>query len=531
MARWHRQTAAEFVVCEEDGMAPHWENLSDPVFDHAANRPDARALIDGPAVLTYRELAELVAKASVYLRGLGIGIGERVGVSLSGGADHVILVLALLRVGATLTELHYNASSPPDPALLERFGVSRVFIEANSPAPASVPSTRMATDWRALVSRQAGDYRTGAKADALQILSLSSGSTGIPKGVLTTHRLIFDRHHAYEETLGDSGIYAPDRLANFLITASIAYMVFLRRVLAQFFAGGPVILMPEYAHPIDFIKAIAAWDNAALGATPNMCRAFIAAAPADAPLFPRVRALVSVGMPLYPEEKRAIVRRVTPNFYDSYGASGIGSISCLLPRDIEAKAASVGRAVSGVELEIVDRAGVACPAGTIGRLRCRGKTNAQAFLSLGEMNENERLADGWYYPGEVGYLDQDGFLFLKGRATDLIRRSGVEIFPSEIEEALATHPAVREVAVVGLPSAAHGEELVAVVISSSSDSHAELAAHCRARLAPEKWPDRIFYAASLPVTSGGKPDRTQLRAIVLAQIGRQAQGVPPAPAP
>lgn len=508
-------------------MAPHWENLSDPIFDHAANRPDARAVIDGPTVLTYGDLAELVGKASVHLHGIGVGVGERVGVNLSSGVDHVILVLALLRVGATLSELHYSASAA-DPALLGRFGISRVFIEADTAAPASVQSMRIGTDWRALVSRQSGDYRTGAKADELQILSLSSGSTGTPKGVVTTQRLIFDRHNAYDETLGDSGIYAPDRLANFLITASIAHMAFLRRALAQFFAGGPVVLMPEYAHPIDFIKAIAAWDNAALGATPNMCRAFIAAAPADAPLFPRVRALVSIGMPLYPEEKRAIVRRVTPNFYDSYGASGIGSISCLLPRDIEAKAASVGRAVTGVEMEIVDSRGAACPAGTIGRLRCRGKTNAKAFLSLGETNENERLADGWYYPGEIGYLDHDGFLFLKGRAAELIRRSGVEILPSEIEEAIAAHPAVREVAVVGLPSASLGEELVAVVVANGSESHADLVGHCRARLAPEKWPDRIFFAASLPVMIGGKPDRAQLRAIVLEQFGRQAQGAPPA---
>src|SRR6185437_8190472 len=225
------------------------------------------------------------------------GVGDRVGVCLSSGADHVILVLALLRVGATLAEMHYSASSAPDPALLERFGIGRVFIEADSAAPASVPSVRVGAGWRALVSRRSGDHRAAAKADELQIMSVSSGSTGTPKGVLTTQRLIFDRHKAYDETLGDSGIYAPDRPANFLVTASIAYMAFLRRLLGQFFAGGPAILLPEYAHPIDLIKAIAAWDNAALGATPNMCRAFIAAAPADAPLFPRVRALVSVGMP------------------------------------------------------------------------------------------------------------------------------------------------------------------------------------------------------------------------------------------
>jgi acyl-coenzyme A synthetase/AMP-(fatty) acid ligase len=500
-----------------------WDNLSDPVFHHARVRPDAPALIDGPTVLSYRQLADWVGRASVHLDGLGIGRGDRVGVSLPSGADHVILVLALLRIGATLVELHHEAATPLDPALSERFGIARIFLEPGAAAPRSVAVLRIDAAWRETVARQSGDHRTNAKADALQLLSMSSGSTGVPKGVVTTQALIFARNRVFDATMG-AAVHTPDRPANFLVTASIAYMPFLRRLLAQFAAGGPAVLLPEYARALDLVAAIAGWDNAALGATANMCRAFIAAAPADGLLFPRVRALCSLGMPLYPEEKRAIVRRVTPHFYDSYGTSGVGMIACLLPADVEAKAASVGRAVPGIEIEIVDRAGARCAPGAIGRLRCRGQTSATEFLELGEPGEHERFAEGWYYPGEIGALDEDGFLFLKGRAAELIRRAGVEIFPAEIEEAIASHPGVRAVAVVGLPSAALGEELVAVVVANGPPSHADLAQHCRQMLAPGKWPDRVFYAAALPVTSGGKPDRAQLRTLVLQQIAQQPQG-------
>jgi acyl-CoA synthetase (AMP-forming)/AMP-acid ligase II len=504
-------------------MATRWQNLSDPLFHHAASRPDRPAIIDGPSMLTYGELAELVGKASVYLRGHDVGVGERVGVNLSSGADHVVLVLALLRVGATLTEIPYSSATPPDRAQLERLGITRMFIESDAPAPDPIASIRVDARWRERVARQSGDYRTSAAAEELQIVTLSSGSTGVPKGVRMTQRLIFDRDAAYEETLAGSDIYAPERLANFLVTASIAYATFLRRLLAQTFAGGPVVLLPEYAHPIDLIKAIAAWDNAAAAVTANMCRAFIACAPPDGPLFPRVRALISVGMPLYPEEKRAIARKVTPNFYDSYGTSGIGTISCLRPPDIEAKAASVGRPVSGVEVEIVDAREAPLPAGATGRLRLRGRTSAHGFLALGALSESEKFADGWYYPGEVGYVDADGFLYLKGRAADLIRRAGIEIFPSEIEEAIATHPGVRAVGIVGVPSESLGEELVAVIVTKDNPPHAEIAQYCRTRLAAGKWPDRIFYAASLPMTVGGKPDRMQLRANVIEQMARRAK--------
>jgi long-chain acyl-CoA synthetase len=504
-------------------MASPRDNLSDPLFHHAASRPDRPAIIDGPSLLSYRELAELVGKASVYLRGLDVGVGERVGVNLSSGADHVILVLALLRVGATLTEIPYSSTTPPDQAQLERLGITRMFIEPDAPAPGAIASIRVDARWRDQVARQSGDYRTSATAEELQIVTLSSGSTGIPKGVRMTQRLIFDRDRAYEETLAGSDIYAPERPANFLITASIAYATFLRRLLAQTFAGGSVVLLPEYAHPIDLVKAIAAWPNAAAAVTANMCRAFIACAPPDAPLFPRMRALISVGMPLYPEEKRAIVRKVTANFYDSYGTSGIGTISCLRPPDIEAKAASVGRPVSAVEVEIVDGRDQRLPTSAIGRLRLRGRTSAHGFLGLGGLSESERFADGWYYPGEVGYLDEDGYLYLKGRTADVIRRGGVEIYPTEIEEAIATHPGVRAVGIVGVPSASLGEELVAVIVTQDNPPHAELAQHCKTHLAAGKWPDRIFYAASLPTTIGGKPDRVKLRATVLEEMTRRGK--------
>ncbi len=304
-------------------------------------------------------------------------------------------------------------------------------------------------------------------------------------------------------------------------TASLSLSPFFRRLMGQIAAGGPVVLLPEFAHPIDLIKAIAAWDSATFAATANMCRAFIAAAPQDAILFPGVRALFSLGTPLYPEEKRAMIRRVTPNFYDSYGTSGMGTIAMLMPAEVEAMAASVGRAAPGIEIEIVDAHGGPCATGTIGRVRCRGRTSAGAFVTTAEPSETERFADGWYYPGEFGYLDGDGYLFLKGRVSDVVRRSGIELFPTEIEEALASHPGVREAAVVGVPSAPHGHELVAVVVKEGEPSHNDIAQHCRARLTPEKWPDRIFYAAALPMTSGGKPDRVQVRTMVQEEIARR----------
>ncbi len=384
---------------------------------------------------------------------------------------------------------------------------------------------RVDAGWRALVERRTGDHRAAAKAEQLQILTLSSGSTGTPRAVVATHRMIFDRNLVYEDVFA-TAIHAPDNPANFLLTASIANSAFFRRLLAQLTCGGPVVLLPEFAHPIDFIKAVTAWDNAALAATANMCRAFLAAAPAEGLLLPRVRALISAGTPLYAEEKRAIVRRVTPNFYDNYGTSAIGTISCLRPHEIEAKAGTVGRPVANIEVEIVDASGAACPNGVVGRVRCRSAANAKEFFSLGEMDETERIEGGWYYPGELGYFDADGYLSLRGRAAELIRRSGIELFPGDIEDVIARFPGVREAAALGVPSPRVGEELVAVVVASAGTNREDLAKHCRANLTPEKLPDRILFADTLPKLPGGKPDRLRLRDIVLEKIAAPGPAAP-----
>jgi acyl-coenzyme A synthetase/AMP-(fatty) acid ligase len=500
-------------------MATSWDNLSDPIFHYAAGRPNARALIDGPTVLTYAELADLVGRASVYLASRGIGKGARVGVSLSNSIDHAILMMALLRLGATLAELHYNSLKPLDPALVARFGITKLFLEPGAVAPAGVETVHMDIGWRAALARHAGDHRAEATADELAILTSTSGSTGAPKSVLQSQRMILERHATVLDRVADEG--SEDDPPVMILTASLSLSPFFRRLIGQLAAGGPVALLPEFAHTIDFIRAIAVWPKSVLAATANMCRAFIAAAPVEGVLFPGVRSLVSLGTPLYADEKRAIVRRVTPNFYDFYGASGMGPMACLLPSEIETMAASVGRAAPGIEIEIVDAHGGPCPPGTVGRVRARGATSAKSFVSAAEAPDTERFADGWYYPGEFGYLDENGYLFLKGRIPDVIRRSGVDLFPTEIEEALASHPGVKEVAAVGLPSDSHGAEVVVVVVKNGEPAHADLAQHCRARLTPEKWPDRIYYAAALPQTVGGKPDRGQVRAMVMDEIARR----------
>ncbi len=501
-------------------MDPNWQNVTDPIFYWAAKRPEAPAFIQGPETLTYGELASLVGKAAVHLDSIGIRAGDRIAINLTNSIDHFILTLGLLRLGATTMELAYNAQNPPHPALPARFAVRTVFIEPVAAPIAGVTSIKIDAGWRAMIARGHGDFRCGDNGHGIFTITLSSGTEGERKGSLTTHRQHFQRMAASIELFAGSGVFSSERPANFLLAVSIGFSVFFQRMISYLFIGGPVTILPEFLHTIDLVKAIGAWDDAFCYVTSAMCRFLISCAPQQGVLFPRLRALAATGGLLYPQEKLAMLARVTPNFYDAYGAAGIGTVAVLSPAQMRERPASIGRPPTFVEVQVVDETGRSLPPGVVGQLRCRG-TEGKGFGGDADPSSDERFQDGWFYPGDSAHLDEAGYIFLRGRSADVINRNGVDLFASEIEVVIAQHPSVAEVAVVGVPRPLPGDEMVALVVPRGQAQHEALAEHCRNRLPAERRPDTVYYANVLPKTAAGKLDRVQVKAMVMQEIQRR----------
>jgi long-chain acyl-CoA synthetase len=500
-------------------MNANWQNITDPIFHWAGERPNATAFIQLPEILTYGELAPLVGKAAVHLDRIGIRQGDRVAINLTNSIDHFILTLGLLRLGATTMEIAYNSQQPPTGDFLKQFGVRTVFMESVAAPIPDLTSIKLEAGWRNTLAHCSGDRRCNDNGEGIFTITLTSGTTGQPKGSITTHRQYFQRMRAYTELLADSGVFSGERPANFLLTASVAFSTFFRRMTSHLFAGGPVTILPEFQHTIDLAKAIGAWGDAYCYIPAAVCRLLISCAPQSGFLYPNLRALVAGAGFLYPQEKLAMLTRVSPNFYHSYGASGFGSMAVLTPKDIREHSASVGRPPSFVEVQVVDEAGQSLPPGKAGRLRCRG-TQGEAFAVDVDPASDERFRDGWYYPGDWARIDREGYIFLQGRSSDAIRRAGGELFPGEIEAVIAEHSSVAEVAVVGVPGPLRDDEIVALVVPCGRVEHEALAGHCRSRLRPECRPDRVFYADALPKTAAGKLDRVRVRQIVMQQSRR-----------
>lgn len=501
-------------------MDQNWQNLSGPIFAHAAARPDAPALIEGPTQLSYRELAALIAKATVYLRELGIGQGDRIGVALTNSIDHIVLSFALLRLGATLVGLPVEDSAEALAATAGKYGIRTIFTEAHTQPPAGLARIRVDVAWRGRIERLNGDYRSATGGDALQVFFLTTGSTGVPCGWVMTHRDVIGRAVLFDEWRNPPG--TPLRPPpNLVVVLPLRYVWSLSSVVHQFAIGGPVILLPEFAKPADLLRAVAAWDDAIFSVTPNACRYFLRVAPPIGYLLPRMRRLETAGQLLYAEEKRGIATHVTPNFFEGYGTTAGGFLTCLNPTDTFAKADTVGSIVPGMEVEVVGPLNAALPVGAAGSIRCR-PLFAQGQCAEDSGRGSEYIEDGWCYTGDIGFFDADGFLHLKGRGTDIIRRGAVEVFAPEIETVLLSHPAVADAAVVGVPRPGRSDEIVAFVVKRGDLAHDEIARHCGARLAADRLPDRIFYTEVLPRIPGGKVNRVRLLEAAAEEIARLA---------
>lgn len=490
---------------------PASPNLTDAIFEHAAKRPKMVALEDMTGRLTYRQFADLIGRASVWLRGLGVEPGQPVGVRLSNSADHLILSLALMRVGAAKIEFAADAAGSNFDAIVTRIGVKLLFIEPPARAIGDVACVSIDAGWRKGLSRYKGDFRhDGTEPEPSDIL-LSSGSTGVPKGVPCTHSLTIRRLNSWNPTFLRARMTSDDYSGTFLHVSSMSFTGFLMPLLARLFTGGKVVILPEFVKLLDFVRAIRAHDEAFLIVTPGMCQELLSCAPDEGLLFPNLRGMVCTGTPLPAGIKHQALRSLTPHFTEIYGNSGVGVMTALFPEDIAQHAGTVGRIVSGLTAEIVDDEDCPVGPGVPGNLRCRGSSVVEALVG-GDASARggEGIRDGWYYPGDVAQVDAEGYVRLLGRSADVMMRAGVRIFPTVMEMTLMSHPGVREAAVVILPHGSSVHAVAAVMPRGDGDAEA-LHRHCIDTMGALQAPDSIIFMTSLPRTGGGKIDRAKVR--------------------
>lgn len=470
--------------------------------------------------ITYADLHEEGERWRHALLAQGVSPGDRVAVLAHNRYEFLPLFVACLRCGAVLVPLNWRLAAPElarvvqhaAPVLL--FGESR--FEASREIASGAPWLDFDHDvpaWLASAgspARDAGGLPSGTVSEAsLAMLLYTSGTSGMPKGVMITHRQL--QWNAVSTVLGwrlTRDDVAPVSTP-FFHTA--AWHVFTTPLLH---AGGCVVVLPNFV-AADFLGLLARYDVTRAFCVPTQLHLLQQAPDFGRPL-PSLRTFVSGGAPL-PLYCAQVMRDAGYVVRDAYGLTECGPNCFVMPDDLlAAKPGSVGWPLPFVHMRVVDESGSAVASGTPGELQLRAPQLFAGYYRDDERTAEAMTADGWLRTGDLVSVDADGAYRIRGRTTEMFISGGENVFPGEVEAALAACTGVREVAVVAVPDATWGEVGCAVVVPVHAGVQAAALLHeVRLRLAAYKVPKTVQFVPTLPTLGSGKVDREALRSLAL----------------
>ena len=353
-----------------------------------------------------------------------------------------------------------------------------------------------------------GDVRD-LSPDDLGILMYTSGSTGFPKGVMLTHGNLVGnmlqgfKVWPYEERKEVSYACVPMNH----IYGCLGYHE------ACYF-GGKLILVPPF-DPVKTLEHMTEFKVSVTGLVPTMIILMMMVYKPEQHSLKSMKNCVSAGAPLAEETLLQAQQMFGIKIYHGYGCTEAGPTIARQPREGKFKAGSVGPALPGLEMRLVDDEGREVPRGQVGEIIVKGPGVTKGYWNK-PRETAEALRDGWLHTGDLGRLDEDGELFIVGRKKDLIIKGGENIDPGVSENVLAKHPAVMMVATVGIPDAKYGEEVASAVVLKPGQQATEedLLAYAKEHLHSFVAPKRIFFMPSFPMTGTGKLLKREIKEIV-----------------
>lgn len=486
-------------------------NLASILRCHADSHGDKTAIEYRHERISYLELWRRVQGCAAHLHEQGIRPGDRVGLALKEHPSHLVLHYAAAHLGAVVLPVDQRWT-PGEKALNgSAFNAKLLILEEDAEAPDGQETLTLDRNWQETNPDRLPPMPDNA--DLTLLISLSSGTTGRPKGALVTHEQMYQRFVSQWVTIGFN---SRDRFVGLTPMFFGAGRSFGMAFLA---AGATVIIDPPPHEPHELVTAINASRANVAFLVPTQLRGLLPLHE-DELLLPGLEKLLVSGAALYPAEAAQVRAKVCPGLIGYYASSEGGGISVLNTAEFDDYAYTAGRATFRTDVQIVDERGAQVATGETGRLRYRGPGVAARFIDS-DGTEQTVNPEGWFYPGDLAAKLDSGHIILRGRDKDVINRGGVNVYPAEIEAVLAQLPAVREAAVLGEPSEKFGESVTAFIAASGALSKNALDEHCRKQLAAYKIPSRYVVTDELPKTSSGKPDKIALFKQLINPVQRQ----------
>ncbi|WP_432448939.1 class I adenylate-forming enzyme family protein [Aliiroseovarius marinus] len=453
----------------------------------------------------------------------GIGPGDRVALFMKNCPEYLLGFFGVWGLGAAVVPINAKLHAREAAYILENAGASLALVTddlgAELQAVTNVPL--ISVEGQAFSQMCAADPIAFAPRgdDDLAWLFYTSGTTGRPKGVYISHAMIRAASMSY---LLDCDEVSPDDAVYYMAPMSHGAGIYAPIHVAK----GARHITPA-SGGFDEVELLETAQNQGplqMFMAPTMVRRFTDIAKSLGRRGEGIKTIVYGGGPMYLADIEDAVSWFGPRFVQIYGQGECPMAISALSRDDVAdrthprwreRLASVGRAQSVVEIRIGDEGGAPLPTGEVGEIMVRGVPVMPGYWNNPEASANT-LKDGWLMTGDMGFLDEDGYLTMRDRSKDVIISGGTNIYPREVEEALLTHPDVQEVSVVGRPSEDWGEDVVAFVVPAPDTTldEAALEAHCLSQIARFKRPKAYFALQELPKNNYGKVLKTELRKLL-----------------
>ncbi|MFZ0043158.1 MAG: long-chain-fatty-acid--CoA ligase, partial [Solirubrobacteraceae bacterium] len=491
-------------------------SIVDVLRERAATDPDHPALVCEGASETYAELDRRSSRLANYLLAAGVGDGDRIAHLDRNHPASPELLFAAAKIGAVLVPLNWRLAAPELVTLLDDAQVSILFCGAQFEDVAKEIAEKVQGlrepvvidgERPSLEDCSDEDPRSEGGRDAVVLQLYTSGTTGKPKGVMTSNRNFVGLISALGE------MWSVDDSSVSLVAMPLFHIGGMGWLLVGLTSGAVNVLVPEI-EPASLLETLERERITNAFLVPTVLQ-MLAGVPGAADRdWSQLRSIAYGASSITTTTLKAVLQTFGCPLYQVYGMTETtGAIVQLAADDHDPDGPrahllrSAGKPYPWMELRVVDpTSGEPLAATEVGEVRVRGASVTPGYFA----NESETATaideDGWLHTGDGGYLDEEGYLFLTDRIKDMIVSGAENVYPAEVEEALAQHPEIAEVAVFGVPDERWGETVTAAVVlkSEADEDPDQLIAFARERLAGYKLPRRVLFVDELPKTATGK---------------------------
>jgi acyl-CoA synthetase (AMP-forming)/AMP-acid ligase II len=483
-------------------------NLAKQLVDSTRAGADRTAIRQGDISLTYKQLDDASARCAAVLRDRGVLPGDRVALVMPNVATFPVVYYGILRAGGVVVPMNPLLKAREVAYTLGDSGARVVVVHPMFAAEVAKGGADTGTDclvtddaFDALLAGATPTEHVVNRADGdTAVILYTSGTTGTPKGAELTHRNVRSNIATTVETLLQ---LTPDDVlfGGLPLFHSFGQTCALNTAIA---AGASLTLLPRF-DPTEALALLSRDGVTIFLGVPTMYTALLHTdIPAGCDLS-RLRVGVSGGSSLPVEVLHGFERRFDVTILEGYGLSETSPVATFNQPDRPRRPGSIGMPIRGVEVRLAGDDGAPVAPGEVGEIAIRGENVMKGYWNRPDATA-EAIRDGWFHSGDLARVDEDGYYFIVDRKKDMIIRGGYNVYPREIEEVLYEHPAVAEVAVVGVPHPTHGEEIAAVVTlrEGARATADELRAFAKERVAAYKYPRIVQFTDALPKGPTGK---------------------------